>query len=315
MPCYNCGALVEETLKTLEAQTVKGFEVICINDGSKDNTLEILKRWQSESSLNIKVLDQDNLGVSATRNRGIEESTGKYILFLDADDMYHPSFVKKMLNAIEDSDADVAYCRLSRTYEDVFKEQECDEGQYVIKDQADAMYDLLYKMGQFGFYCYIYRKYTLKKMNICFDTSAKFGEDREFIWKYMCHCQAAAFVDVALYWYRPNMTSATKGTASWRRIDSLAAVMRVEQYMRERNIEFLEFYVDYMYARDMWAVAKNFAARKDKALFAQLQQKFDVKACMKRTARDKNRLVALASKLYLIHPMLFFYAIIFSKRS
>lgn len=314
IPCYNCGELVGETLKTLENQTYKDFEVICVNDGSKDDTLAVLNKWKQNSSLDMKVLDQENSGVSVTRNRGIDAANGRYILFLDADDMYHPDFIKLLLNALEDSDADVAYCRLSRDYDAVFNGKTFEQ-EYTVKTRSEAMHDLLYKMGSFGFYCYLYRGELLKKENIRFVPDSKFGEDRELIWKYMCHCKNAAFVDKVLLWYRPNMNSATQGKASWRRTDSLAAVRRVESYMAERKIEFLESYRDYMYARDMWAVAKNFAARRDKELFNRLCREFDVKTCMKRTARDKKKLVALASRLYLIHPMLFFYAVSFSKYS
>lgn len=314
IPCYNCGTLVGETLKTLENQSFTDFEVICVNDGSKDDTLEVLTKWQNESSLNINVLDQENSGVSVTRNRGMEAAKGKYILFLDADDMYHPDFIRLLVDAIESSNADVSYCRLSRDYDTVFNKGSLNL-QYEIKKQPEAMYDLLYKMGSFGFYCYLYRRELLEKENIRFVPDSKFGEDREIIWKYMCHCNTAAFVDEVLYWYRPNMNSATQGKASWRRTDSLAAVKRVEGYMKEKNIAFLESYRDYMYARDMWAVAKNFAARRDKELFNRLRKEYDVKTCMKRTAMDKKRLVAIASKLYLIHPMLFFYTVAFSKYS
>lgn len=314
IPCYNCGELVGDTLKTLENQSYKDFEVICINDGSKDDTLAVLNKWQKESPLNIKVIDQENSGVSITRNRGIDAADGKYILFLDADDMYRSDFIELLLNALEDSGADVAYCRLSRTYDTVFN-NEAYEPEYTVKTCSEAMHDLLYKMGSFGFYCYLYRSEWLKKENIRFVPDSKFGEDREFIWKYMCHCSNAAFVDRILYWYRPNMNSATRGKASWRRTDSLAAVRRVENYMEEKGIAFLESYRDYMYARDMWAVAKNFAARRDKELFNKLCREFDVKTCMKRTAKDKKKLVSLASKLFLIHPMLFFYTIAFSKFS
>ena len=63
----------------------------------------------------------------------------------------------------------------------------------------------------------------------------------------------------------------------------------------------------------MWGVAKNIALSKDIMLFEKLKNEFDVNSCMKRTAKDSNKLVALASILYLIHPMLFYYVIQFKK--
>ena len=131
----------------------------------------------------------------------------------------------------------------------------------------------------------------------------------------MCHCETAVLVDMPLYWYRVNLNSAIQNKASWRRTDSLKAVKRTEGYLKARNCSFYDQYADYCFARDMWAVAKKFAVSKDKELFVRLQSEYDVKPCMKRTAKDHHKLVALASVLYLIHPMLFYYAIGFSRFS
>ena len=307
IPCYHCEKFIEETLQSLQNQTYKDFEVICINDGSTDKTLDILTKWQSKG-INIKIIDQTNGGVSVARNRGIKEVTGEYVLFLDSDDAYHPESIERLLCAIETSGADIAYCKLNRRKDVVYNCVVKDEP-YIMQKQTEAMYNLLYKMGEFGFYCYIYKTELLRSLQLRFDVNTKFGEDREFIWKYLSHCQSAAFVDMPLYWYRVNNASATKGKASWRKTDSLAAVKRTEVYLAENGCEFYTEYKSYMYARVMWSVAKTFALSGDKDLFKRMIKEFDVRSCMKRTAKDNSKIVALASKLYLIRPMFFYHIV------
>ena len=313
IPCYNCSALVEETLDSLAAQSLRNFEVICINDGSRDDTLAVLQAYRERSKLQMRILDQENAGVSATRNRGIAQACGKYILFLDADDLYHSDFVRSLVRAVEESGADTAYCLLSRARE-ALPTHALTEITHTEQSQEDAMHTLLYRMGEVGFYCYLYRRDLLTEQGILFDEDTKFGEDREFNWKYLCHCKRIAFVDAILYWYRPNMASATKSKASWRHTDALTAMRRVEAYMKQLDCAYLQEFSDYMYPRVMWTVAKNFSVCRDRELFARLQKEYDVRTCMRRTAKDPVKLVALASRFYLIHPRLFYATISFAMR-
>lgn len=305
IPCYNCADFIDDTLDSLERQTFGDFEVICVNDGSSDGTPEKLARWKNKGTLQITILDQANGGVSNARNNGVRSAAGTYVAFLDADDLYHEDFLLRLVEAKEKTGADAAYCRLSRKYDAVMSCEAAGDD-CKAQTQKEAMDNLLYRMGEFGFYCYLYDKARLAEIRLAFDEGTKFGEDREFNWKYLAHCRSAAFVDLPLYWYRPNEASATKGQASWRKTDLLTAVSRTEAYLAEQNCAYAEEFKSYMYARSMWAVAKTFALSGDKALYRRLIGEYPVKQCMLRTARDKNRLVRLASAAYLIRPDWFY---------
>lgn len=305
MPCYNAAKLIDETMESLEMQTSKDFELICINDGSSDNTLEKLQEWKNKKLFKMRIINQENGGVSKARNRGIEEARGEYILFLDSDDIYHEKFVELMLECVKKNEADTAYCLLSRKQEDILSSTD-NNIQLIEQKQSQAMHNLLYMMGQISFCNYIYRKSILFDKKIRFDESTRFGEDREFNWKYLCHCRKISFIDYKLYWYRVNNSSATKSKASWRKTDLLKAVKRTENYLKDNNCSFSGEFNSYMYARAMWAVAKTFAISNDKRLFNRLQREYDVKSCMKVTARDSSKLVKIASLLYLIKPYLFY---------
>lgn len=100
IPCYNSGKFVANTIEMLLKQNISGCEFILINDGSTDNTLEILKRYESDE--NIRIINQPNQGVSVARNEGMRIAQGKYIYFLDSDDTLADgtlSHFKKILTA------------------------------------------------------------------------------------------------------------------------------------------------------------------------------------------------------------------------
>lgn len=309
IPCYNCEAFLEETLKSLAAQSFKDFEAVCVNDGSKDSTVDILERWHGKNVFSMRVIHQENGGVSRARNAGISAARGQYILFLDADDCYHSQFIERLHNALCLSDADVSYCMLSRDEEVVKKAEITAADGYIMQPQSEFMDNLLYRMPDFGFYCYLYKADILKKHNILFDVNTRHFEDREFNWKYLCHCQTAAFVNAPLYFYRVNANSVTQNkNVSWKTED-LDAAIRIEKYLEQHKCDFYPELKSYLFARVIWGKAMRYSVGGRKDLFKKLCNQYDVKTCMKRTAKDNNKLVALASRLYLIHPMLFYHIV------
>lgn len=108
MPLYNAEKYLEETLESIIQQTYTEFEVICVNDASTDATREILLRYQN-ADRRIKILDNgERLGAAASRNRGICEAEGKYITFLDGDDIFEEEMLETAYKTIEEHDADIA---------------------------------------------------------------------------------------------------------------------------------------------------------------------------------------------------------------
>lgn len=307
IPCFNCQDLIGETFQSLQEQTRKDFEVICVNDGSCDGTLHVLHYWKNQGIFNMQVIDKPNGGVSSARNEGIRAAKGKYILFLDADDMLHPSCIQLLCEAIEESNVDVSYGWLSRDKRII--DVKSKEIAFVRQSQNEAMHNLLYFMPKLGFTCFLYRKEWLLQYKIAFDMHTKRFEDREFNWKYLSHCETAVLVDAPLYYYRVCQNSATKSKQVTWSTERLDAVRRVEAYMEQRQCAFLPELKNYLFPRVMWSVVKEYAVAQEKDLIERLGREYDVRSCMKRTARDNNKLVALASCLYLIHPMLFYYIV------
>lgn len=307
IPCYNCELFIRETLESLSKQTYQDFEVVCVNDGSKDGTLAVLEQCQGQDFLDMQIIDKPNGGVSSARNAGIRAAKGEYVLFLDADDMYHPAYIELLYNGMMKHNTDVAYCWVSKDSKTVFQEQK--DVPFVLQNQNEAMHNLLYCMPKVAFCCYLYRKEWLIREHLEFDENTRRFEDREFNWKYLCHCKTAVLIDAPLYFYRTNFESATQSRKIQWKTERLDAVRRVEAYMERMGCSFLPELKGYLFPRVMWSVAKNYAICGEKAFLKRLGKEYDVKNCMKRTAKDGNKLVALASLCYLFHPSLFYHIV------
>lgn len=128
VPVYNVEAYIEKTLYSLCNQTYSNLEILLIDDGSSDKSLAICREWESRDD-RIRVFTQSNSGVSATRNRGIALATGKYLMFMDADDWIEPEMLRTLHDLTEKYDADVANCILQ------------EESQEEAKRRFDACYD------------------------------------------------------------------------------------------------------------------------------------------------------------------------------
>lgn len=107
VPVYNVAPYLDEALDSAENQTYKNLEIICVNDGSTDNSLEILEKHAAKDS-RIKIITQKNQGLSGARNTGIRAATGKYIYFFDSDDVIAPYIMEKAIGNLEKYDADAS---------------------------------------------------------------------------------------------------------------------------------------------------------------------------------------------------------------
>lgn len=112
MPIYNSALYLRPCLDSIINQTLTDFEFICINDGSTDNSLNILTEYANRDT-RLKILNKKNSGAADCRNLGLSEATGQYCIFLDSDDLFSPYLLEKLYSQIYNVDADICFCDYS----------------------------------------------------------------------------------------------------------------------------------------------------------------------------------------------------------
>lgn len=120
MPVYNSQAYLRETLDSILAQSLKEFELICVDDGSTDDSLQILKEYQKKDD-RIQVMHQQNQFAGAARNRGIEAATGEFLVFWDSDDIFEKTALEEMYQQCVKDEADICICGASEFEKDLTK--------------------------------------------------------------------------------------------------------------------------------------------------------------------------------------------------
>lgn len=133
MPAYNCAAFLPAAVASVQAQTVNNWELIIVDDHSRDDTLALARQLAASDS-RIRVLaNEQNLGVSQTRNRAIGEARGTFIACLDSDDIWLPRKLELQLSLLAASGADLCYC----SYSIIDQEGKPCKADYIVPEQVD----------------------------------------------------------------------------------------------------------------------------------------------------------------------------------
>lgn len=214
VPCYNVEKYVEECVNSIISQDYKNWEGILINDGSTDNTLDLIKNIKEKDN-RIRVFSQENLGLSATRNKGIEHSNGVFIFFLDSDDVLDSHAIQTLVSAASNNDI-VTGITVNSKIENKYIEKLSHlyppkEGNVVFENNhfevlITAMESALTPVAQNR----LYKKDFLNKNNIRFKEKI-LHEDELWFFETMFFARNVKYIDQETYFYRTdNLDSITK---------------------------------------------------------------------------------------------------------
>lgn len=201
MPVYNGAQFLENSIRSVDEQTFDDIELICVNDGSTDNSLEVLNEL-SEKYPFIKVFSQENQGSGKARNHGIEKAGGEYIAFLDADDIFIDSnALEDMYDVAQKHDADMVGGNLKRINSNnkILENPNYKNGSYMLFTEYDVIYPEEYGVP-WAFYKNIYKRDFLTGNNITFP-DLKRGQDPVFLAKILTLIDVIYTVPVTLYGY------------------------------------------------------------------------------------------------------------------
>lgn len=223
IPAYNVSMYIDATIKSCIEQTYKNIEILIINDGSEDNTLEIIEKY-IKLEPRIKVITISNHGLSVARNIGIEMATGKYIMFLDGDDWIEKELVSQCVANMRD-DLDVFYFNAIDCIEDDRKNIERKEEQkYVLTEKICDGHDI-FEIGinhpiRHEAWRGCYSKNFLDNNNIRFIPGMIY-EDNSFWFDVMLTCEKIKYLNIYGYNYRQRRDSIVNTHATLRNVESV----------------------------------------------------------------------------------------------
>ncbi len=214
IPVYNVEGYLRSCVDSVLSQSYGNFELILVNDGSKDASPAICDEYAKADS-RVVVIHKENEGPSKTRNRGIEEARGDYLMFVDSDDLLVEGALEKMAGAMERSGAELCICGYERFRGDwTLPSSLTTEPLQIFKDRKElaAVYNQP-KTNMFGvsIWAKLYRLDIIREHNIRFDTNISYEEDCVFNLDYFRHVNTTAVLPDVFYRWRQMDVSLSKG--------------------------------------------------------------------------------------------------------
>ena len=202
VPVYNVEEYLEECLESIRQQTFTDIEVILVNDGSTDGSRKICEQYCEKDS-RFRLINQENQGQSVARNRGVKESVGQYIMFVDSDDVINTSVLEVLLPYMK-MDVDIVECRMTRNKEEFFLNRTS-----TIAFEGNAKKAILnciaFKEVKFCAFTKLYRREIVEKVSFL---EGFIYEDVYTGINYLRYIRKMVVIDYIGYYYRvhPNST-------------------------------------------------------------------------------------------------------------
>lgn len=237
VPVYNASKYLEECLNSLVNQTLGDIEIIVVNDGSKDKSLDILKKYLKKYPSKIVLIDNEqNLGIGKTRNKALKIATGEYIGFMDSDDYADLEMYEEYYNFAKENKLDI----VNSYYKKVFDNKTIEFGRNPHKiTNLDKNKNLINEI-EYGPWSKIYLRKNITKNKLLFDEKLKY-EDMPFVLKNYYHAKRIGYLDKPLYNYRIHGSSETT-TMDKRVFDMFEILEDVNNYYSNKKMnEELEY--------------------------------------------------------------------------
>lgn len=241
VPIYNVENYLKNCIDSILNQTFKDFELILVNDGSTDTSLDICEDYKYIDN-RIKIVNKKNGGISSARNAGLNVARGEYIGFVDSDDYIHPQMYEILYNEIIKNKADISMCDFKKVYEFDRKLLEssfisCDEIEILNNEEA------LFELGEKNGVTYVVAWNKLYKRELFKDIKFKEGiihEDEYIIHRLLYQVNKLVYIKEKLYFYLQREGSIMDKKLDIDVVDALLAYSDRIKFFDEKNLEDLK---------------------------------------------------------------------------
>lgn len=279
VPVYNNDKYLRKCLQSIVSQTFTDIEIICINDGSTDNSLEILKDFARLDN-RIIIIDGENKGVSCARNAGLAVANGEYAGFVDSDDWIDADFYEKLYTAAKKHNADIAVCGIKRLRRWKWKYHLKFAGEVYTEDN-----NMKFLLCDVPDKCYVWNKIykleELRKHAIDFEVDVYY-EDRYFTAQALVYLKSLVVVPDTYYNYWTNNNSIVKTKSARKDSDSKYTKEKTMHFLKSNNINLDHYFKEIkkfkIFGLTVMKV-KYYKDKKEYLLFNQIH--YTVKAAVK----------------------------------
>lgn len=240
VPVYNVELYLRKCLDSLVKQPLDNFEIVCINDGSTDNSLKILEEYKERYPEIVKIYNKQNGGLSDARNYGLKKAEGKYVGFVDSDDWVDKNMFKVLLDEIQSKNCDVVVCN----YVEVYKDKNIE-----IVDCFES-YKLLYEACIWN---KIFNKSLFTDNDIYFPKGVWY-EDNGTTYRLLAMAKSVSHVNMSLYYYRKNRQGSIMNSQKSNKIYDIYEIGNIlyKYYLSNNFDETLNKQMEYIFIKNIF---------------------------------------------------------------
>lgn len=231
IPVYNAEKYINRCIKSIVNQSYQELEIIVVNDGSTDNSLSICETLAMQDN-RIKVISQENGGVSKARNTGLRLVKGEYVMFLDSDDYMLPDMCKTMLDVLHSKQADCVICGIQEPEGGLW----CPQRNIDYSTLEDFKRDFVYHLNtELLSPCWnkIFKRQLIINL---FNEEISFGEDLIFDLEYLNNCTRLSFITTPLVYHEKQVAGSLVTKTGLQRLMDIEKIHKVIMQFAEENI-------------------------------------------------------------------------------
>ena len=232
-PVYKVEKYLKECVQSIINQSYRDLEIILVDDGSPDKCPSMCDEYATQDS-RIVVIHKKNGGLSSARNAGIDVARGEYLLFVDSDDFISPVMVETLLDAITETNAEIAASRISDDPQMICLDRI--QNAEVLQPKQVMKYILTEQVITTSASGKLYRKDLFEGIRY---PNGKIYEDLGTTYKLIDRCKNIAFVDGSFYYYRSNPESITQANFSTKQLDYYEIANELREYISSVHPEFI----------------------------------------------------------------------------
>jgi glycosyltransferase involved in cell wall biosynthesis len=301
VPVYQVEDYIADTINSIVNQTYTPFEIILVNDGTKDKSVEIALNILNKTTTNYTLIEQVNMGLAAARNTGFRKSKGDWTVCVDSDDIIAPEFLERLYSTGIKYNSDVVSCNFQYVYsKNVFKKNDIWGKDHIIS-RDDILMRFLKRSINIIAPGLLISKAFLEKNDLWYDESVKFSEDQHFIWRVLLNATKVAIVEDRLYNYLMRNNSITTSSDSKVILTGFAGIKRLENEINDTGA-----IKKYLLPRWILGTLHDSAKSMDLNNFYDIALKLDYKRNFTRLLSFPDFRVRILSLLILINCKLFY---------
>ncbi len=308
VPVYNVNQYIKESIESICMQEFDSYEVVLVDDGTKDNSIEIAEEILKKNRTSYIIVKKENGGLPSARNAGIKAAKGKYVCFIDSDDLISCSHISDLWNVCNENHLVAAFSLFQLTYENNRNgNMIINRASKVIERDQLLAHFLIRKLRIHCCTLLIERQY-LQDNNILFNEKLRYGEDIDFMWRLFPTLKYVGCTEKETYLYLQRANS----LMSEQNID------RVELLLEEfaKTVDSLRISYpddkeiwDHLYGKAALAFYRTFAESSDYKLFMELLVKTNYKNIVKSNLTINSVKLRILTLSLLISPKLFVYIV------